>query len=84
MVCYYGMGKQIIYPNKSEKYKEIIDHEVETLLNDAYGYAEFILRNSKDLMFEGAEILKENQLLKAETMIDLINTKYENVKLLKL
>ena len=84
MVCYYGMGKQIIYPNKSEKYKEIIDHEVETLLNDAYGYAEFILRNSKDLMFEGAEILKENQLLKAETMIELINTKYENVKLLKL
>jgi cell division protease FtsH len=84
MVCYYGMGKQIIYPNKSEKYKEIIDQEVETLLNDAYGYAEFILRNSKDLMFEGAEILKENQLLKAETMIELINTKYENVKLLKL
>jgi cell division protease FtsH len=84
MVCYYGMGKQIIYPNKSEKYKEIIDHEVETLLNDAYGYAEFILRNSKDLIFEGAEILKDNQLLKAETMIDLINTKYENVKLLKL
>jgi len=84
MVCYYGMGKQIIYPNKSEKYKEIIDHEVETLLNDAYGYAEFILRNSKDLMFEAAEILKENQLLKAETMIELINTKYENVKLLKL
>ena len=84
MVCYYGMGKQIIYPNKSEKYKEIIDHEVETLLNDAYGYAEFILRNSKDLMFEGAEILKENQLLKAETMVELINTKYENVKLLKL
>ena len=43
-----------------------------------------ILRNSKDLIFEGAEILKDNQLLKAETMIDLINTKYENVKLLKL
>ena len=25
MVCYYGMGKQVIYPSNSEKYKEMID-----------------------------------------------------------
>ena len=84
MVCYYGMGKQVIYPSKSEKYKEMIDSEVVTLINDAYGYAEFILRNSKELITEGSQILKDNQLLKAEQITELIDTKYPNVKLLKL
>jgi cell division protease FtsH len=32
MVVYYGMGKNIIYPNMSEKYKELIDIEVEKLI----------------------------------------------------
>ena len=84
MVCYYGMGKQVIYPSNSEKYKEMIDSEVATLINDAYGYAEFILRNAKELMKEGSEILEREQLLKAEIIQHLINTKYENVKFLKL
>lgn len=84
MVCYYGMGKEIIYPSKSEKYKELIDSEVANLIHDAYGYAEFIIRNSKELITEGAELLKKNQLLKNEEINTLINTKYENVKLLKL
>jgi cell division protease FtsH len=84
MVCYYGMGKQVIYPSNSEKYKEMIDSEVATLINDAYGYAEFILRNAKELMSEGSEILERDQLLKAETIQNLINTKYESVKFLEL
>ena len=84
MVCYYGMGKELIYPSKSEKYKEIIDSEVANLIHDAYGYAEFIIRNSKELITEGAHLLKQNQLLKNEEITELINTKYENVKLLKL
>ena len=84
MVCYYGMGKQVIYPSNSEKYKEMIDSEVATLINDAYGYAEFILRNAKELMKEGADVLERDQLLKAETIQELINTKYESVKFLEL
>jgi len=84
MVCYYGMGKELIYPDKSEKYKEIIDSEVANLIHDAYGYADFIIRNSKELITEGAHLLKQNQLLKNEEITELINTKYENVKLLKL
>lgn len=84
MVCYYGMGKEIIYPSKSEKYKELIDSEVANLIHDAYGYAEFIIRNSKELITEGSQLLKQNQLLKNEEITQLINTKYENVKLLKL
>ncbi len=79
MICYYGMGKQLIYPSMSEKYKEMIDSEVTTLIQDAYGYAEFIIRNSKDLIQEGAEILKRDELLTSEKMLELMNTKYKHV-----
>lgn len=84
MVCYYGMGKKLIYPSMSEKYKEIIDTEVSTIINDAYGYAEFILRNSKDLITEGAEILKRDKVLKSDTMLKLMNEKYKSVLSLKI
>ena len=84
MIVYYGMGKHVIYPSMSEKYKEMIDIEVAGLINDAYGYAEFLIRNSKDFIFEGAEILKKEKLLKAEQLIELMNDKYKSVLSLKL
>ena len=84
MVCYYGMGKKLIYPSMSEKYKEMIDTEVSTLISDAYGYSEFIIRNSKDLIMEGAEILKNDKVLKSETLLQLMNDKYKSVLSLKL
>jgi cell division protease FtsH len=84
MVCYYGMGKKIIYPSMSEKYKEIIDEEVAALINDAYGYAEFIIRNSKDLIMEGAEILKRDKILKYDSLVELMNLKYKSVLNLKI
>jgi cell division protease FtsH len=83
MIVYYGMGKNVIYPSMSEKYKEMIDEEVAKLIHDAYGYTEFILRNSKDLMQEGAELLKRDKLLKADTLVELMNTKYTSVLSLK-
>jgi cell division protease FtsH len=84
MVCYYGMGKKLIYPSMSEKYKEMIDTEVSSLISDAYGYSEFIIRNSKDLIMEGAEILKNDKVLKSETLLKLMNDKYKSVLSLKL
>jgi len=84
MICYYGMGKNLIYPSNSEKYKEIIDTEVAALINDAYGYAEFLIRNSKDFIQEGAELLKQNKIIKAETLVDLMQEKYKNVLNLKI
>jgi ATP-dependent Zn protease len=68
----------------SEKYKEMIDTEVSTLISDAYGYSEFIIRNSKDLIMEGAEILKNDKVLKSETLLKLMNDKYKSVLSLKL
>jgi cell division protease FtsH len=79
MILYYGMGKEVIYPSRSEKYKEIIDVEIAELLNSAYGYAEFILKQSKDLILEGAEMLKRDKLINANTLVELMNTKYPHI-----
>lgn len=80
MIVYYGMGKKIIYPNLSETYKEKIDNEVFNLINDAYAYAEFIVKNSKDLIHESAQILKKEKILTAETLIELMmKDKYKNI-----
>jgi ATP-dependent Zn protease len=84
MICYYGMGKKIIYPSMSEKYKEIIDEEVAVLINDAYGYAEFIIRNSKELIEEGSDILKRDKILSYDSLVELMNLKYKNVLNLKI
>ena len=80
MIIYYGMGKHnIIYPSLSDKYKELIDNEVVDLINDANAYAISILKDCKELMVEGAEILKRDKLLKAEQLIEIINNKYSNL-----
>jgi cell division protease FtsH len=84
MICYYGMGKQPIYPSMSEKYKQEIDEEVSKLINDAYAYGEFLVRNSKDLLIEGADLLKKKKVMKAEELIELMNTKYNNIFSLKI
>ena len=79
MVIYYGMGANIIYPKYSEKYKEMIDTDVVNLINDAYNCAKIIIQNSKMLIFETSEILKKDKLLKAETIIDLVDKKYPDL-----
>jgi len=79
MIVYYGMGKKIIYPSLSETYKEKIDNEVFNLINDAYAYSEFIIKNSKDLIYDAAQILKKEKLLTYETLVMLIDAKYKHI-----
>jgi cell division protease FtsH len=79
MVMYYGMGKSVIYPSLSEKYKEEIDNEVTFLITTAYEYSQEIIQHSKDLIYETAEILKEEKLLKADRLMNLIETKYPEI-----
>jgi cell division protease FtsH len=79
MVMYYGMGKNVIYPSLSEKYKEEIDKEVAFLINTAYEYAQEIIEIAKDLIYETAEILKEDKLLKADRLMQLIEEKYPEI-----
>jgi ATP-dependent metalloprotease FtsH len=79
MIVHYGMGAKAIYPSMSEKYKQMIDNEVFKLINDAYSYSEIIVKNSKDLIAESAEILKKDKILTAETLMKLINNKYKHL-----
>ena len=79
MIVHYGMGAKAIYPSMSEKYKQMIDNEVFKLINDAYSYSEIIVKNSKDLIAESAEILKKDKILTAETLMKLINIKYKHL-----
>jgi DNA-binding HxlR family transcriptional regulator len=52
---------------KAIKYKEMIDDEVINLINEAYAISSFIIKNSKELIWECSEILKNNKLLKRLT-----------------
>jgi len=79
MVVYYGMGELVIYPNSSEKYKEMIDNEIIKLIEDAYGYAEFIIRSSRDFIKESAELLKDTKMCRADELMHLLETKYPDV-----
>lgn len=76
MILYYGMGDHLIYPRTSEKYKEKIDEEVNELLLSAHTYAEFILRQSRELIREGADILKRDRILLVDDLNHLIRMKY--------
>jgi len=79
MIIYYGMGKKVIYPNLSDKYKELIDTDVIDILHEAYRCAHFIVHNSKDLILEAANALKRDKLIKADKLINLINDKYPHI-----
>ena len=79
MIQYYGMGQLVIYPNGSERYKEIIDDEIAQLIEDAYQYAEFIIQNSKDFIKESSDLLKETKILRTEELMNMIHTKYNNI-----
>jgi cell division protease FtsH len=79
MIIYYGMGKHIIYPNLSDKYKEKIDDEVVGLINDAYHMSKIILERSKELILECACILKNEKILKADNIIEIIQQKYKHL-----
>lgn len=79
MITYYGLGERVIYPSNSERYKEMIDDEISTLIEDAYKYAEFIIQNAKDFILEGAELLKEKKCIKVDELIELMNSKYSHI-----
>jgi cell division protease FtsH len=84
MIIYYGMGSNLIYPSFSEKYKELIDNEVVNLINEAYKCAEVIIQNSKELIYETSEELKKTKILKADTLNELIESKYKHLRNLKI
>ena len=79
MVLYYGMGKNLIYPSNSEKFKTEIDDQVLILIQNAYQMSDYILRHCKPMMAECAELLKKKKVLKRDELFDLILNKYPEV-----
>lgn len=84
MIVYYGMGSRLIYPSLSDKYKELIDNEITLLINDAYKMAQFLVKNSKNLIQECAVILNKEKILKMDKLTEIIQTKYPDVLNLKI
>ena len=62
----------------------MIDDEVATLISDAYEYAEFIVNNSRNFILEGADLLKRDKLIRAESLNELLQTKYKELAVLQL
>jgi ATP-dependent metalloprotease FtsH len=79
MVLYYGMGSKVIYPKLSDRYKELIDHDVNNLITSAYKHAEDILYQSKSLLKETSELLKSEKQLSGARLNQLIKDKYEDL-----
>ncbi len=79
MIINYGMGKQNIYPDMSDKSKYLIDQEVNKLLVMANDHARIIILKTKPLMQDCAAKLKEDKLLKRDQIINLINEKYPEI-----
>jgi ATP-dependent Zn protease len=79
MVVYYGMGRNLIYPSLSEKYKEKIDTEVIQLIQNAYTISKFIVLNSKPIIQELAVLLQKEKILKADTILEMVTTKYPSI-----
>jgi len=79
MVLYYGMGSKVIYPKLSDRYKELIDNDVNNLISSAYKHAEDILYHSKPLIKETAELLKREKQLSGDRLNQIIEDKYADL-----
>jgi cell division protease FtsH len=79
MILQYGMGKQSIYPDLSERSKFLIDQEINHLLLLAHTQATTIILNSKDLIVDCCETLKKDNILKPDQIVEIINKKYPDL-----
>lgn len=76
MILQYGMGEQNIYPDLSDQSKYLIDQEINKLILLAHEKSFVILNNNKKLVIECSKILKANNILKAEEIVDIIDKKF--------
>jgi len=84
MITFYGMGKTIIYPSNSEKYKQIIDDQVMDLINNAYRISHYIIENSKEFIQECSDILKRDKVMTYEHLTNMLYYKYPDILNMKI
>jgi len=72
MVVEYGMGKTIMIPHGSERYRERMDQEIEEVLAKAYADARTMLLKMERVVKECADLLVKEHVLKEEDIRRLI------------
>lgn len=77
MVLEYGMGSNLFFPHNSDKYKEKIDDEIETIFKMAYDETKYLLLNSKQLIKECANLLVVENEISEQQIRDKIKGVYE-------
>jgi cell division protease FtsH len=76
MIIEYGMGRKAIIPHGSEKYKEIIDKEIDDVLMEAYYKTKTLLHRIEPLLKNCADTLMKDQVVKEEEIQSKIKNKY--------
>lgn len=76
MILYYGMGTRVVYPKHSEKYKEMVDEEIMSLIQDAHKAADYLVKKNLDAIKRGGALLAEKHVLKAEELAALMKWKF--------
>jgi cell division protease FtsH len=76
MILDYGMGKKTIIPHGSEKYKEILDNEIDDIIMESYYATKSLLQKMEPLLKDCSEILVKEQSLKEEDIQNKIKNKY--------
>ena len=76
MIIDYGMGKNPIIPHVSEKYKEIIDNEIDDIIVEAYYSTKALLQKIEPLLKDCADTLVKEQVLKEDDIQNKIKNKY--------
>jgi cell division protease FtsH len=83
MIMQYGMGEKVIYPNTSEKYKEIIDNEVIELINYAYLLGRIVLENCKQIIIESSEFLVKEKKMVPRQLTTIFEESSQDVLILR-
>jgi len=69
MVMDYGMGRgPVIYPQGSDRYKELVDDEVFHLINSAHELTKSVVNEYRNCVRIGADFLKKERILKGDRL----------------
>lgn len=76
MIIDYGMGHKTIIPHGSEKYKEMLDKEIDDVILEAYYSAKLLLQKIEPLLKDCSDTLVKEQVLKEEDIQNKIKKYY--------
>ena len=76
MILDYGMGQKAIIPHGSDKYKEMLDKEIDDIIIESYYSTKSLLQKIEPLLKDCADALVKDQVLKEEDIQNKIKNKY--------